>query len=143
MLVFSFILCYYVEVRIFKYKWFHRFAKKEGISDSELKEVVAKLEEGQYDADLGGGVYKMRIARAGGGKSGGYRVIVIFKSKFRTFFAFGFPKSKMSDIEDDVLLGYKKQAKEDLSLTEEQIKLMLEIKDLIEVLQEEENEIQK
>ena len=120
-------------MRIFKYKWFHRFASKEGISDSELKEIVANLEDGQYDADLGGSVYKVRVARAGSGKSGGYRVIVIFKSKFRTFFAFGFPKSKMSDIEDDVLKGYKKQAKEDLSLTEEQIKLMLEMKDLIEI----------
>ncbi|MCL2763005.1 MAG: type II toxin-antitoxin system RelE/ParE family toxin [Treponema sp.] len=124
-------------MRIFKYKWFHRFAKKEGISDSELKEIVNQLEGGQYYADLGGSVYKMELARKGKGKRGGYRVLVIFKSEFRTFFAFGFPKSKMGNIEDDMLKGYKKQAKEDFSLTEEQIKLMLEIKDLVEILQEE------
>jgi len=128
-------------VRIFKYKWFHRFASKEGISDSELKEIVAKLEEGQYEADLGGGVYKMRVARAGGGKSGGYRVIVIFKSKFRTFFAFGFPKSKMGNIEDDDLKVFKKQAKEVLSLTEKQIDQWLRNQTLLEIIQEVENEI--
>jgi hypothetical protein len=41
-------------VRIFKNKWFHRFANKEGITDSELKEVVNQLEKGQFYADLGG-----------------------------------------------------------------------------------------
>jgi len=41
-------------VRIFKNKWFHRFANKEGITDSELKEVVKQLENGQFYADLGG-----------------------------------------------------------------------------------------
>jgi len=130
-------------VRIFKYKWFHRFAKKEGITDSELKEIVKQLENEQFYADLGGGLYKMELARKGKGKHGGYRAIVIFKSEFRTFFAYAFPKSKKSNIEDDELKGYKKQAKENLSLTEEQIKSMLKIKDLIEILQEEENEIQK
>jgi len=54
MLVFSLILYYYIRVRIFKNKWFHRFANKEGITDSELKEVVKQLENGQFYADLGG-----------------------------------------------------------------------------------------
>jgi hypothetical protein len=31
------------------------------------------------DADLGGGVLKQRIAREGGGKSGGFRAIILFK----------------------------------------------------------------
>jgi len=128
-------------VRIFKHKWFHRFAKKEGIADRELKEIVKQLENEQFYADLGGGLYKMELARKGKGKHGGYRALVIFKSEFRTFFAYAFPKSERSNIEDDELKGYKKQSKENLSLTEEQIRLMLKNKDLIEILQEEENEI--
>ena len=55
---------------------------KEGITDSELKEIVKQLENGQFYANLGGGVYKMQLARPSEGKSGGYRVIVIFKSEF-------------------------------------------------------------
>ncbi|MDR1949001.1 MAG: type II toxin-antitoxin system RelE/ParE family toxin [Spirochaetaceae bacterium] len=38
--------------------------------------MVNQLEAGQSGANLGGGVYKQRIARPGAGKSGGYRVIV-------------------------------------------------------------------
>ena len=58
-------------MRIFKNTWFTRFASKDGITDDELKEAVDQLEAGQGDADLGGGVYKIRIARPGEGKSGG------------------------------------------------------------------------
>jgi len=49
-----FVFCYYIRVRIFKTKWFNRFASKEGITDSELKEAVKQLENGQFYADLGG-----------------------------------------------------------------------------------------
>ena len=88
-------------MRIFKYKWFHRFANKEGITDNELKEIVKQLENGQFYANLRGGVYKMKLARPSEGKSGGYRVIVIFKSEFRTFFTYCFPKSKRDNNEDN------------------------------------------
>jgi len=44
-------------VRIFKYPRFNRFAAKEGITDTELREIPDQLEAGQADADLGGGVY--------------------------------------------------------------------------------------
>ena len=47
-LVFLFIYAIVLRVRIFKYKWFHRFADKEGITDNELREIVKQLEKGQY-----------------------------------------------------------------------------------------------
>jgi hypothetical protein len=80
-------------VRVFKNTWFTRFSRKEGITNAELWDIVNQLEAGQADADLGGGVYKQRIARPGEGKSGGYRVIVFFRSSERTFFTGGFAKS--------------------------------------------------
>ena len=60
-------LRYILYVRIFKNTWFTRFADKEGITDGELKEAANRLEAGQADADLGGGVYKIRVARSGEG----------------------------------------------------------------------------
>jgi hypothetical protein len=57
-------------MRIFKNTWFTRFAGKEGITDGELRELVNQLEAGQ-GTNLGGSVYKMRLARPGEGKSGG------------------------------------------------------------------------
>ena len=121
-------------MRIFKNKWFHRFAGKEDITDNDLKEIVKQLENGQYYADLGGSVYKIELARKGEGKHGSYRTIVVFKSEFRTFFIYGFPKSKRENIDDEELKGFKKQARERLSLTEEQINAWLKTRTLIEVL---------
>ena len=143
MLVFPLILCYFIRVRIFKNKWFHRFANKEGITDSELKEVVKQLENGQFYADLGGGVYKMELARKGEGKHGGYRSIVIFKSEFRSFFVYGFSKSKRDNLSDKELKWYKNEAKDNLTMTDEQINEWLKDQTLIEIVQEGKNEIRK
>ena len=46
------------------------------------------------DADVGSGLIKQRIARPGGGKSGGYRSILMFRSGERAIFVFGFAKSE-------------------------------------------------
>ena len=120
-------------MRVFKNTWFNRFAKKEGITDEELREAVNQLETGQADADLGGGVYKVRIARPGEGKSGGYRVIVFFKSEERTFFVYGFAKSDRANIDKGELQVFKEDAKEQLILTDEQIKAWLKNRTLIEI----------
>ena len=79
--------------RVFKYTRFSRFASKEGITDRELLKAVDQLEAEQADANLGGDVYKVRIARPGEGKSGGHRVIVYFRNEYRTFFRTVFPRT--------------------------------------------------
>jgi hypothetical protein len=130
-------------VRLFKNTWFTRFAHKEGITDAELRETVNRLEAGQADADLGGGVYKVRVARFGEGKSGAYRVIVFFKSEERTFFVYGFAKSNRANIDRGELRGFKIDARIDLALTDEQISERLKKGTLIEILEEVGYEIQK
>jgi hypothetical protein len=75
-----------------------QFARKERISDTVLKEAVERAEKGLIDADLGGGVVKQRIAREGGGKSGGYRTLILYRQGDRAIFAFGFAKSAQSNI---------------------------------------------
>ena len=112
-------------MQIFKNAWFNRFAGKEGIKDTELKEIVSQLEKGQFDADLGGNVYKMRLARSGEGKSGGFRLIVLFKSKERTFFVYGFAKSAQGNINQKERKAYKEAAKEYFSMTAENIEKLL------------------
>jgi len=96
---------------MFKNTWFARFASKEGIKDSELRELVDQLEAGQADANLGGDVYKIRISRPGEGKSGGYRVIVFFKSEDKTFYVYGFAKSDKENIDRKEKSDYKELAK--------------------------------
>jgi hypothetical protein len=98
-------------VRVFKNTWFTRFAAKEGITDGELLGMATQLEAGQTDANLGGGVYKIRVARPGEGKSGGYRIIVFFRSGERTFYHYGFAKSDMGNITRRELDILKKRPK--------------------------------
>lgn len=120
-------------MRVFKNTWFSRFAEKEQITDDELKELINQLEAGNADADLGGGVYKVRLARSGEGRSGGYRIIVFFKSEFRTFFVYGFAKSARANIDKGELRAFKANAKDYLFLTEAQIEAWLKNKTLIEL----------
>jgi len=123
-------------VRVFKYIRFSRFASKEGITDNELLEIVNQLETEQADANLGGDVYKVRVARQGEGKSGGHRVIVYFRNEFRTFFVYGFSKSDRGNISEKELKAFKRDAKNRLSFTDEQIKVHLQNRTLIEITEE-------
>jgi hypothetical protein len=52
-------------VRIYKTKWFVRYARGERIGDHSLREAVERAERGIVDADLGSGIIKQRIARRG------------------------------------------------------------------------------
>ena len=57
---------------------FERAAKKAGFVQAERDALVLLLERFPASGDLipgGGGARKIRVARQGGGKSGGYRVI--------------------------------------------------------------------
>jgi hypothetical protein len=120
-------------VRIFKNTWFARFAAKEIISDTELKAMVDQLEAGRADANLGGGVYKIRVGRPGKGKSGGYRIIVFFRSRERTFYHYGFAKSGLDNISQKELKILKNTAKKDFSMTKEQIADRLRKGTLVEI----------
>jgi hypothetical protein len=121
-------------VRIFKNRWFARFASKEGIQDSELREMVnTVLEVGLAEVNLGGGVYKVRVARPGEGKAGGYRVIVFYKSESHTFFVYGFAKSNRGNIGQGELKVFKNRSKDAFSLTEKQIDDRLRKGTLIEI----------
>ena len=58
-------------MRIFQNRSVARAAREEGVSDEACAKAIDDAENGLVDADLGGGLIKQRIARKGGGKSGG------------------------------------------------------------------------
>jgi hypothetical protein len=86
-------------LRVFKTKWLGRFARRERITDASLLEAIERAERGIIDADLGGGLIKQRVARPGQGRSGGYRMIVVYRTKDRAVFLYGFAKSERENIE--------------------------------------------
>lgn len=104
--------------RVFKSKWFQRFAKKEGIEDEALMDAIDRAEKGQIDANLGGGVLKQRIARPGEGKSGGYRSIALFRQGERAVFMYGFPKGGRDNSKADEEKAFKEAAKHVPALTD-------------------------
>ena len=120
-------------MRIFKNRWFAGFARKEAISVESLHEAVKRIAAGNYDADLGAGVFKQRIARPGEGQSGGYRVILCCKLEERAFFVYGFAKSGRASIARDETREFKKLAKILFAMTAEQLELMLKHGDFEEL----------
>jgi hypothetical protein len=85
-------------MRVFKTKEFARFARKAALTDPELLKAAKAVADGHWDADLGGNVFKQRVARRGEGKSGGFRTIILFKSGAHGFFVHGFAKSQKANV---------------------------------------------
>ena len=94
-------------MRIFKNRWFEKFARKQEISEAALINAIDRAEAGLIDADLGGGIVKQRVARKGEGKSGGYRTVVAFRSGDRAMFLFGFAKSDRANLSTAELTQFR------------------------------------
>ena len=107
-------------MRVFKTKWFRRFARREGISDAALCDAVVRAGRGQIDADLGRGVIKQRVARRGWGRSGGYRTLIVYRAHDRAI-VFGFAKSERENLDRGELDDLRTTAKLLLAYTLEQL----------------------
>ena len=100
-----------------------------------MHDIDAGRNEGRW-TDLGGDVYKLRVARPGKGSSGGYRVILLLRHGDKAFMVRGFAKSKMANISVTELRLYKQQAKDLLNWDEirlEAEKLLRNIKEIFDV----------
>ena len=86
---------------IYKTRWFDRWARRQDLNTRSLCKAVREMQAGLYEADLGGGLLKKRIARPGQGKSGGFRTLVATNKGNKWFFIFGFPKNVRSNIDKD------------------------------------------
>ncbi len=90
-------------MRVFLVPQVIKLLRKEHLPEAALcgtaREVVAGT-LGAGEADLGGGLFKKRVARPGGGKSGGYRVIVAYRPPRteRVLFAYAFAKNAASTL---------------------------------------------
>lgn len=120
-------------IRIYKLKWFKRWASKEGLSDSVLKLAIAEMQQGLVDADLGANVYKKRVPLLGQGKSGILRTLIAFQVDNKAFFIYGFSKSTRSNISVKEMKSLKLLAKELLSYSEEKLKKAIDSGSIEEV----------
>ncbi|PWC13919.1 type II toxin-antitoxin system RelE/ParE family toxin [Brenneria corticis] len=100
-----------MDLAIYTTKLFDRKMKKEYVTDGDLCLAALEVMNGDFEADLGGGVLKKRLALQLG-KSGGARSIIFFKKGCDVFFFDGWRKNQITkkgvkEIEDDVLKTYK------------------------------------
>ncbi len=123
-------------MRVFKTKLFSRRAKDMGLDDNVLFNAAKELSQGAYEANLGGNIYKKRIALGNRGKSGGARTIVAFKIKDKAIFLYGFPKNERGNITQKEEAALKGLAEVFLSYSDHQIDGAIKTGDLIEVYDE-------
>ena len=112
---------------------FKRFARREKISNQTLVSTIENASKGLIDADLGGNIIKQRIARAGQGKSGGYRTIIAFKKGDKAFFIHGFAKNEKDNIDKKEEQALKKYAKILFSMNDKQLKEAVDKQELTEI----------
>lgn len=120
-------------MRIFKTRWFQRWAKKEKVNDATLLGVVDEMEQGLIDADLGGHVFKKRVAIQGGGKSGGVRVLIAYLVDEKAFFVYAFAKNKQANISKKELTALQTVASTFLSHDDETLQHLMNIEEIVEV----------
>lgn len=117
-------------------KPFDKNLKGTEIDNQKLCKAAKDVLAGQYEANLGGDIYKKRIPLARG-KSYGARVIIAFKSGQNLFFMNGWVKNNVKknskEIPDDELAFYKAIAVQLMSMTPEQVLIAIKAGKMREV----------
>lgn len=120
-------------MRIFTTCAFSRLDVAGELSDEDLIKAATEMNNGLWDANLGGQVYKKRVALTGRGKSGGARTLVAFKHDDQAIFMYGFAKNQRSNIEAKEKLALKRLASELLGYKKQQLKQALKHGALTEI----------
>lgn len=120
-------------MKVLKRKDFARWQAGEKLSDAALCKAVQEMEAGLVDADLGGFLYKKRVARSGSGKSGGYRTLLSARIGDRYVFLHGFLKSDKANITLDERKALQFAGKVFLQLSAQDLLMAFQIGVLLEV----------
>ncbi|WP_186060211.1 type II toxin-antitoxin system RelE/ParE family toxin [Burkholderia gladioli] len=105
----------------------------EGLTNVALCKAVQEMESGLINADLGGFLYKKRVARPGGGKSGGYRTLLSARIGSSYVFLHGFLKSDKANITQDEKKALQFAGKAPLELSADALSKALRSGVLLEV----------
>lgn len=120
-------------MKVSQAKWFERWARKQGLREFDLCNAAKEMASGLYKADLGGGLFKKRIARAGQGKRSGFRTLLATNLGDRWFFVYGFSKNERSNIDKDEEKALKRLSSHLLSLNLSEINQAQRSQELVEV----------
>ena len=119
--------------RILKTRTFNRWLRKTLLTDTALLKAIDEMEQGLVDADLGGNVYKKRVALPGRGKSGSTRTLIATNRQDRWFFMFGFEKNDKENITQAELAYLQEVAQIFLGYSSDELQLAIDKGELLEV----------
>lgn len=120
--------------KIYKTPKFSQWLVSTGLTDKDLINSVDEMVSGLVDADLGGGLYKKRIALPGRGKRAGARTIVASCVNDKWFFLFAFAKNDKDNITKNEKTAFQVIASSLFSLDEKGLEKALVDKKLVEVM---------
>ena len=118
---------------VLKRKDFARWQAGEKLADDALCKAVSEMANGLVDADFGGFLYKKRVARPGGGKSGGYRTVLSARIGGRYVFLHGFAKKDKANITQNEKRALQFAGKVFLDLSPAELTRALQVGVLVEV----------
>ena len=95
-----------------KTKWFHKWSEKNSLSNKNLLTAIENISKNYGIVSLGGGLFKVRVARSGQGKRGSLRTIIVYKESDRAVFIYGFSKSEKDNLDREELKYFRKLAKD-------------------------------
>lgn len=121
-------------LRVFKNLPFHRWARKEGLTNAILAKTAKEIELGLVDARLGGFLIKKRVARSGGGKRGGYRIVLAHRQGSRLFFLVGYAKNDKDDLARAEQKALTMAGDVYMKLTDAELDAAVKAKKLLEVI---------
>jgi hypothetical protein len=131
-----------VTLRIFLLKSVSKWLKNtKSVSKQKMIDTALEIKNGSVEADLGGNVYKKRIASTSGrGKSSGSRLLIAFKEDANLFFVEVFDKNQTDNISSNELKILKEAAKDLLAMSDKNLNLLVSKEKLIELTGEDNNE---
>jgi hypothetical protein len=126
-------------MRVFLLPQVVRLVRKEGLGHRLFCQAAREVVTGTLgagEADLGDGLFKKRIARPGGGKRGGYRAIIAYRSPRtgRVLFAYAFAKNVASTLTPQGHQALAKAAAAFIAADDQQVAALLGSDDVGEVI---------
>ena len=109
-----------------KTKWFSTWSRKQKISDIKLLSAIEDMENDLSSVNLGGGLFKVRVASENSGKSSAYRTIVVYREDDRAVMIYGFMKKEQENLLTDELKNFKTLSKDILRLNDESLTKAIE-----------------
>lgn len=113
-------MLYYIHEKTF-YSSLLKMGVKTGHTQERPERSLDEVAAGNYDASLGGYIYKKRIRFEGRGKSGSARTIICFKRNRIAIYLHGFAKNEKDNLSAKELNGFKELSKIIANLNEEDI----------------------